>query len=167
MPPRIEIKSHIMVFPLSKVQCGLLVRAEFGAPRVSPGLPGSVAVRCVRQTHQHTRLSAPRVPMRRRRFDKAFCILQCHNISKCIVLFDAHFIGISRCNDTAVSVLSQARFPLSRMTALDDPETRVTSGTLFKLISEILLILSSRRAAAVGQASRATRCASFPIFFLR
>src|SRR5208282_4124131 len=38
MPPRIEIKSYIMVSPLSKLQCGLLMRAELGATRVLPGV---------------------------------------------------------------------------------------------------------------------------------
>jgi len=34
--------------------------------------------------------------MRKRRFDKAFCILQSRDISKCIVLFDANFIEIAK-----------------------------------------------------------------------
>jgi hypothetical protein len=45
--------------------------------------------------------------MRKRRFDKAFCILQPHGISKCIVLFDANFIEIPRRNDTSSSAFSR------------------------------------------------------------
>ena len=41
----------------------------------------------------------------------------------------------------------------------------VTSGTLFKLISEILLMLSTLHAAAGGQVARATRCSSFLFAF--
>jgi hypothetical protein len=33
--------------------------------------------------------------MRKLRFGKAFCILQSHDISKCIVLFNANFIEIA------------------------------------------------------------------------
>jgi hypothetical protein len=53
------------------------------------------------------RLAAPRVPMRKRRFDKAFCILQPHGISKCIVLSDANFIEIPGRNDTSSSAFSR------------------------------------------------------------
>jgi hypothetical protein len=45
--------------------------------------------------------------MRKRRFDKAFCILQSRDISKCIVLFDANFIEIPRRNDTSSSAFSR------------------------------------------------------------
>jgi len=45
--------------------------------------------------------------MRKRRFDKAFCILQPHGISKCIMLFDANFIEIPRRNDTLFSAFSR------------------------------------------------------------
>ena len=60
-------------------------------------------------------LSAPRVPMRKLKFRKAFCILQSHGISKCIVLFNANFIEIADSHRNIVQ-----RFLMGSLLAVPD-----------------------------------------------